>query len=113
MKYYSEKLKKLFDTEKELRSSEKEFELLEAEKKKKLELKKARAKEVEDAYKAYATKVKEAELENKKLYDEYLKLRNEFVSDYGSYHMSYTESGITKTTLADLINEIFGFGTFK
>ncbi len=48
MKYYSEKLKKLFDTEKELRSSEKEFELLETEKKKKLELKKARAKEVED-----------------------------------------------------------------
>lgn len=112
MKYYSEKLKKLFDTEKELRSSEKEFELLEAEKKKKLDLKKARAKEVEDAYKAYATKVKEAELENKKLYAEYLKLRNEFVSDYGSYHMSYTESGTTVTTLADLINEIFGLGTF-
>lgn len=113
MKYYSEKLKKLFDTEKELRSSEKEFELVEAEKQKTLELKKARAKEVEDAYKAYATKVKEAELENKKLYDEYLKLRNKFVSDYGSYHMSYTESGTTKTTFAELLNEIFDFGTFK
>ena len=37
MKYYSEKLKKLFDTEKELRSSEKEFELVEAEKQKTLE----------------------------------------------------------------------------
>ena len=113
MKYYSEKLKKLFDTEKELSSAEKEFTKIEEERQKILDVKRARAKEVDDAYKAYATKVKEAELENKKLYAEYLKLRNKFVSDYGSYHTSYTESGTTETTFADLLNEIFGPGTFK
>lgn len=113
MKYYSEKLKKLFDTEKELSSAEKEFTKVEEERQKVLDAKRARAKEVDDAYKAYANKVKEAELENKRLYNEYLKLRNKFVSDYGSYHMSYTESGTTETTFAELLNEIFGPGTFK
>ena len=58
-------------------------------------------------------KLKRQNLKIKKLYDEYLKLRNKFVSDYGSYHMSYTESGTTETTFADLLNEIFGPGTFK
>lgn len=107
MKYYSEKLKKLFDTEKELNSAEKEFAKAEEERQKVLDVKRARAKEVEDAYKVYATKVKESEIENKKLYNEYLRLRNDFVKDYGSYHMSYTDVGVRETSLSDLIADFF------
>ena len=108
MKYYSEKTKKLFDTEKDLVSAEKEFDKVEEENRKTLDIKRARAKEVDDAYKMYATKVKESELENKKLSAEYLKLRDAFINDYGSYHMSYTETGTIETTLSDLLAELLG-----
>ena len=52
MKFYSEKLDKLFDTEKELTAAEKAAEKVAAEKAKKAEAKKAEAKKVEDAFKA-------------------------------------------------------------
>jgi chromosome segregation ATPase len=52
MKFYSEKLDKLFETEKELVAAEKTAEKAAAEKAKKAEAKKAEAKKVEDAFKA-------------------------------------------------------------
>lgn len=52
MKYYSEKLNKLFDTEKELVSAEKAQAAEETKKQKAAEQKKAEAKVVEDAFKA-------------------------------------------------------------
>lgn len=52
MKFYSEKLDKLFDSEKELINAEKAAEKAAMEKNKKAEAKKAEAKVVEDAFKA-------------------------------------------------------------
>lgn len=79
MKYFSEKLNKLFDTDKECAEAEAAHEKAVAEaeaKKKALANERAeRAKKVEDLYKAF--------LEARKAYDDELKL---FVKDYGSYH---------------------------
>jgi hypothetical protein len=82
MKFYSEKLDKLFDSEKELITAEKAAEKAAMEKNKKAEAKKAEAKVVEDAFKArnsarlaYNKNVGEA----KKVYTEGLKsLRSAF-----------------------------------
>lgn len=53
MKYYSEKLDKLFDTEEEVKKAEQEHEKREKAKKKKEEERERRAKEVNDAYSHY------------------------------------------------------------
>lgn len=83
MKYYSEKTKRLYDTEDAAKEAEDKLVAEEAEKKAAIEKRNAeratRAKEVEDAYKA--------EVE---AHANYIKLRNQFVNDYGSFHMSYT-----------------------
>lgn len=85
MKFYSEVTKRLYDSQDELTKDERKVATAEAEKKaaesKKSAERAARAKEVEDAYKA------EVEAHAK-----YIKLRNQFVDDYGSFHMSYTTS---------------------
>lgn len=74
MKYYSETLKKLFDTTEDLKNAEaKHAESIAAAEKKRAE-RSARAKEVEDAYKAYK------------------KLLDAFVKDYGSFHMTINDS---------------------
>ena len=82
MKFYSEKLDKLFDTQELCAEAEEAHEkaLAEAENKKlKLAEERAnRAKEVEELYKAA--------VEAKKAYDE--KLR-EFLKDYGSFHATF------------------------
>ena len=83
MKYYSETLKKLYDTEKDLVQAEGEAKKAELEKlRKEREAKEARAtraKEVEEAIKAAdAARVKANQL------------LSDFTRDYGSFHMSYT-----------------------
>ena len=67
MKYYSEKLNKLFDTEKDLKAAEKELADKEAKKAELAKAKKADATKVEEAFKArnaarreYNTKVMDA-----------------------------------------------------
>ena len=81
MKFYSEKINKYYDTEKECLSAEKDYEeKLAVEKAKKEELvatRKARAAEIEDAYKAI--------FEARKHYNE---LMDKFIKDYGSFHMT-------------------------
>lgn len=94
MKFYSENLHKLFDSEKELKDAEfkakKEKEAEEAKKKELVETRKVRAKEVDDARAAvYAAK------------KEYQKLLNAFIKDYGSYHASYSSNDLA------LIDDIF------
>jgi hypothetical protein len=79
MKYYSEVLRKKFDSEKDCLKAEKEYQdqLDEAERKEK-ELKaarKTRAKEVEDAL----SRARDAR-------DEYNRLLTEFCKDYGVFH---------------------------
>lgn len=68
MKYYSDKTKKLYDTEKDLHDAEKALVKREAEEKAKREERSARAKEVEDAY------------------NKYVELLNAFLKDYGHFH---------------------------
>ena len=108
MKYYSEKLNKVFDTTEALEVAEKELAEKEAEKAKLLEVKKARAKEVEEAYLEYQ-KVKEeayktiAEAEKK-----WISLRDTFAKDYNGYHMTYTNiNGKQQVTFDDLVRSFF------
>ena len=74
MKYYSEKLNKVFDKVEDLESAEKEHAEKEAQALKLREERKVRAKEVEDAYIAYK------------------KLLNQFIKDYGSYHQTIKDN---------------------
>ena len=81
MKYYSEVLRKAFDTEKECVYAEKEHnEKVKAEEERVKALnnaRKDRAKEVEDAYKAMID-----------AQHRYTELVNKFVKDYDSWHMT-------------------------
>ena len=82
MKYFSEKLNKVFDTAKECKEAEVAFDKEEAEKVEKREARAARAKEVEDAYKKYQ------------------ELLQKFIKDYGSFHMTINDG----TSIFDLFD---------
>ena len=85
MKYYSEDLKRLFDSEDELTKAEakaKEVALAKETKEKQLREERAsRAKEVEEALKAARDAEKKAN-----------KLMNDFVNDYGSFHTTIKDT---------------------
>jgi multidrug resistance efflux pump len=85
MKFYSEQLKKLFDTPEELLAAEEKVNAAKrAEEEKKAQLKaqrEQRAKEVEDAFKFAAEAQKRAN-----------ELLNAFVKDYGSYPTAFTDT---------------------
>ena len=70
MKYYSDKLNKVFDTVDALESAELEYNKTQDEELKKKQERKERAKEVDEAFKNYQ------------------KLLSAFIKDYGSYHFS-------------------------
>ena len=82
MRYYSDTLKKLYETEEELKKAEQEFNEKHALELKKKEERASRAKEVEDAYKKY------------------LELRAQFVKDYGSYHMTITDKDLKNVPIS-------------
>ncbi|MBO7732410.1 MAG: hypothetical protein J6S67_07650 [Methanobrevibacter sp.] len=91
MLYYSEKSKKFYKTEEELKEAEEAFDAERAEIDKRAAEKKSRAQEVEKAYK-HAEEVRKTAAEMIREADkEYYTLRNEFVKDYGSFHMSILE----------------------
>lgn len=102
MKFYSEKLNKCFDTAEACLKAEVEFDKQkadeEAAQKKLKEARATRAKEVEDAYKVAAD-----------AYTKYVKLRNAFIKDYQSWHMSYTQDFPIEdiTDMSDIIKIIF------
>lgn len=88
MRYYSEVLDKLFDTEKDLLSAEKAFQ-------KRVEVEKAlKAKEAEEAKKKAderAARAKEVEAAAKAVQDAqkaYREKLNAFTKDYGGFHMT-------------------------
>jgi hypothetical protein len=139
MKFYSEKLDKLFDSEKELINAEKAAEKAAMEKNKKAEAKKAEAKVVEDAFKArnaarlaYNKNVGEAKniytdglkslrstfdavvvAENKKL-DEaenaYDVALKEFIAKHPEgYHLTLTDSDNVVTMSNNTIHNSFDF----
>ena len=88
MKFYSEQLSKLFDTQAELETAEeKENAAKRAEEEKKAKLKanrETRAKEVEDAFKTAAEAQKKAN-----------ELLNTFLKDYGSYHTTLKDAPVS------------------
>ena len=99
MKFYSEKTKKFYDTYDECVKVEDEIlkkERAEAERKAKLEKNRASAaKEVEAAFKAVNEAVKKRD-----------KLLEEFVKNYGSFHMTLdgSDSDSDMFRLSDLFN---------
>lgn len=104
MKYYSEKLKKLFDTQETLKKAEDVVLKAEAEKLAKekalKETRANRAKEVETAIKI-ADEARETAN----------KLLNNFVKDYGSFHYSYTteKPKTTDSVTNDFLKQVFSF----
>lgn len=79
MKYYSEQLKRLYDSEEDLKKAEAEALSRQAEENKKKEERKARYEEVQAAY-------KKADAERQKA-DELLR---KFIKDYGGFHGTVT-----------------------
>ena len=102
MKFYSEKLNKLFEDEKSLVKAEDEYDVrVAAEKAKQEQLtktRKDRAKAIEESYK----KVVEARKEYKKLVDD-------FTRDYGSFHMSVKSDNLSDMDLFDLFKYAFSW----
>ena len=96
MKYYSEKLKKVYDTVEQLQAAEVEYDKAHAAELAKQAERKRRAAEVSEARKAAADAQKK-----------YSDLLNKFVKDYGSYHATYTDEDTD--TLESVIYKIFGF----
>ena len=98
MKYYSELVKKNFDSEQECLDAEKKYE---EEHAKELALKEERAqaaKKVEEAFKDAS--------ETYKLAQEKL---NEFVKKYGAFHKTWTSETPTSKSLFDLFFNEFWF----
>lgn len=99
MKFLSEITKKAYDTQEECVAAEKEFQEKVLKKTEEEKLKKEqrakRAKEVEEAYKAV--------IEANKVFNE---KRNAFIKDYGSYHMTYSN---TQDTINDIFETVFKF----
>ena len=91
MKYYSDKTKKIYDTEEALVEAEK----VEAKKQEKVEALKLertnRAKEIESAYKDAVT-----------AYNKYNELVNKFIDDYGSFHMTFNQHGNPMKSIFDM-----------
>ena len=106
--YYSKLLKKPFDTLEELKAAEEEYNKANAEKIKLAEEKKAAAKEIEEAYKKAMDTRKLASQMIQEADAEYMKLRNDFIKKYGSYHVSvYDSNNNLNVTVSDLFNAFF------
>lgn len=97
MKYYSEKLKKIYDTEADVEEAEKQFDLAKVEEDKKKNERKARYQQVMDAYKKVD--------EEKKKADELL---SKFIKDYGGFHTTITSTPVT-INLSEIFDELFRF----
>ena len=85
MKYFSEKLNKVFESEKECEEAENKFELAKQEKEEKekrlTQERKERAHEIEEQYKKI--------MDDRK---EYRRLVDDFIRDYGSFHCTFKSS---------------------
>lgn len=100
MKYYSEYLDSLFDTEEELNIAEEKIKAAmkeKEEKKKKMKEKRAeRAKEVEDAQVDAIEAIKH-----------YRELLGKFCEDYGSFHMTLDNDNYPVKDLMELFRKFF------
>lgn len=100
-KWYSEKVKKYFDTEEEAKQAE--LALVEKEKQEleKQEARKAEANAVNALYEAYIEKQKEAN----KAYDKWVEAKNAFIKKHNYYHMTYKTE--VDTALPSFLKSIF------
>lgn len=113
MLYYSEKSKKFYKTENELRAAEKEYDAAKVEEERKAKEKKAEAKAVEAAYKK-AQEVRSAAAEMIKQADEeYYNLRNKFVEKYGSFHMSYSDKNAKTDDIISILDNLINSWPFN
>ncbi len=96
MKYYSEVLKKTFDTEKECLKAEKEHE-------EKVAVQKAAAESLAKERKARAKEVEDALLQVQEARENYVKVLKDFCKDYGAFHYSWTNDKV-KPSLLDFLN---------
>lgn len=94
MKYYSEKTKKLYDTEKEILNAEKSFDEEELKKRATLEAEKARLAKIKENRAERAKEIDELLKQRKNIDDEIDKKIKAFIRDYGSYHRSFTLSDV-------------------
>ena len=97
MKYVSEITNLIYDSAEDCQAAEKEYldkqAKATAEKEKKANERAKRAKEVEKAYEAVVNANKE-----------YKKILDSFIADYGSFHMTYTDSN---NLISDLFDSLF------
>ena len=110
MKYFSEKTKKFYDDVKACEAAEAAFDAEQAriaeEKKRLAEERKERAKEVEEAYKEMQALNKAAREGERR----FIELRNKFVKDYGSFHMTVRNTEAMPSMVRemnDLMNMLF------
>lgn len=102
MKYFSEKLNKVFESEKECVEAENKFELAKQEKEEKekrlTQERKERAHEIEEQYKKI--------MDDRK---EYRKMVDDFIRDYGSFHCTFksNEPVFSDMDLFDLLKYAF------
>ena len=87
--FYSQDLKKYFDTEEECLAAEEEFNKKTLAERKEKEERVAEAKKVEEAYKNY------------------LQLRSDFIKKYNNFHMTLTEKDLPTGSIFDLIDRFF------
>lgn len=98
MKYYSEILKKAFDTEADCLKAEKEYNA-------KLSAKKAAEEKLAKERKDRAKEVEEALKKAQDAKEEYIKLLDNFCKDYGSFHFSYSSDKFSPSgILVDFLN---------
>ena len=103
MKYYSETLKKVYDSVEDWEAAELEQKKKDDEKAKELALAETKRKELASARKARAKEIDDAYEAVLKAEKEYRKLVSNFVNDYGSYHKSYFKT----ESLDDIFDSFF------
>lgn len=109
MKYLSEITKKVYETPEECAAAEKAWEerqaKLKAEREAAAQERKERAAEVEAAYKKAEESERIAHIDRQN----YLKLRNKFVDDFGSFHMTVQKQTPVPMHEIDEINNLLRF----
>ena len=94
--FKSEVTGKVYESEKECLEAEKAHNELVAKQSKEKEERKAKADEIKTAYESYLNLCTENKKNEQEAYNGYLKLINEFVDKYGSYHLTVTQKNDLK-----------------
>ena len=92
MLYYSEILNKKFVTEEELRAAEEKYAQKQKEKENEAIQRKEDAKKVEDAANHFLEVKRETSKTVQAAYDEFVKLRDQFIQKYGGWHYTFTST---------------------